>query len=380
MPCAVTDEACEMAEKLRLSDVRLRKPGTIFLAAALGVCLFLAALMLRSFWSAIILAVVIGIGSYPLYLKISKLVKRRNWSAFLSVIAVTVILLVPLILFSSIASSEIVRAGQRIRANPELMRSLMHPTDRAINWIAKYVDVERTGIRSAIDSLPLKASQTMISVAKGVITGLLNFVGQAIITLFILFFVFRDGPATLKWISSLAPLHRERVMQLFTMVKEGVIANFYGILVVALIQGVLTGVGFAIVRLPSPILFGVAAALCSVIPFFGTAVVSLPASIFLLATGHWVKGMFLLGWGVAVVGTSDNIVLPLVVMQRVRLHPLILLFALLGGAQQFGFAGLFIGPAVMSVIAALFHLLQDKSVGIADEIEHISAREATSSG
>lgn len=360
--------------KIGLPRVRLKKPGKIFIGAALAVCLFLSALMLRSFWSAIILAIVIGIGFYPLHLKIGRLVKRRNWCAFFSVAAVTVILLVPLILFSSIASSEIVRAGQSIRANPELMGSLMHPTDRAINWIAKYVDVEQTGIRTAIDSLPMKASQTMISAATAVITSLLNFLGQAIVTLFILFFVFRDGPATLRWINSLIPTHEERVRQLLTTVKTGVIANFYGILVVALIQGVLMGLGFAIVKLPSPALFGVAAALCSVIPFFGTAIVSLPALIFLFATGHWAKGVFLLAWGLAVVGTSDNIVLPLILMQRVRLHPLILLFALLGGVQQFGFAGLFIGPAVISVAVGLFDLLREKGNQAGDGREAVATR------
>jgi len=361
-------------QKIGLSNATLTKPGTIFLGVALAVSLVLAVLILRSFWSSIILAIVIGIGFYPFYRKIETAVHRRNLSALLSVLAVLVILLVPVVFFASVASDEIVNAAQRIRANPDLLAELKNPTERALGWISKHVDVEKTGIRDAIDSLPAKASQTMLSVATNVVAGLAGFVGQAVITLFVLFFVFRDGVATTRWVASLLPVQQERVEHLFQSIRDGVFANLVGIIAVAIVQGFLTGLGFAIVRLHSPILFGIAAAVFSLIPLVGTSLVWLPASIFLFATGHWIKGIFLLAWGVAVVGTADNVVRPLIIMQRLKLHPVILLFALLGGVQQFGFVGLFIGPLVMSVIWALIEILQEKSTAAASEAEHVGTR------
>ena len=112
--------------------------------------------------------------------------------------------------------------------------------------------------------------------------------------------------------------------------------------------------------MPSALLLGVATAVCSLIPFVGTMLVWLPAAIYLMATGHLWKGIILIIWGSVVVGTIDNIIRPLVIGSRVELHPLLLLFSLLGGLQVFGFIGIFIGPVVISVIAALITLLREE--------------------
>jgi predicted PurR-regulated permease PerM len=86
----------------------------------------------------------------------------------------------------------------------------------------------------------------------------------------------------------------------------------------------------------------------------------LPSALYLMGTGHLWKGIILILWGTLVVGTIDNIIRPLVVGSKVELHPLILLFALLGGLQVFGFIGIFIGPVVISVIAALINILREE--------------------
>src|SRR5947209_18014021 len=103
-----------------------------------------------------------------------------------------------------------------------------------------------------------------------------------------------------------------------------------------------------------------AAAVCSLIPIVGTMLVWLPTGIYLMATGHLWKGIILILWGALVVGTIDNIIRPLVIGSKVELHPLLLLFSLLGGLQVFGFIGIFIGPVVLSVIAALTDMLKEE--------------------
>ena len=128
----------------------------------------------------------------------------------------------------------------------------------------------------------------------------------------------------------------------------------------ALAQGLLTSAAVAIVGVGSPLLLGIAAAVCSLIPFVGPALVWLPVAIFLFVKGHWWKGLFLFAWGAIAVGTADNIIRPLVIARQVKLHPLLLLFSLIGGVQQFGFVGLFIGPVVMSVILALLDMLREE--------------------
>ena len=341
-----------------------RKSVTAFLAVALGVSLILACIIFRFFWRPMIFAAIIGIGFYPVHARIKKLIPRENASALISTVIVLLVFVLSAFFLASAASDEIVRAaqwlGSRAGRGGDNFGNAFHAADHISSWLEKYVDVEKTGLRSTIDSLPAKISQVLFAIAAGLVTGLATFLGQGVITLFILFFVFRDGAATAVRVTGLLPIEREHVDRLASRIRDNVFANLYGILAVALAHGLLAGAAFAVLGVPSPILLGIAAAVCSLVPLVGPSLVWLPASIFLFATGHWMKALFLVGWGAIVVGTADNIIRPLVIMGRVRLHPLILLFALVGGVQQFGFVGLFIGPVVMSVIAALVDMLQQE--------------------
>ena len=149
-------------------------------------------------------------------------------------------------------------------------------------------------------------------------------------------------------------------MHLLVGIRDSVIANLYGILAVGLAQGLLTGLALAILRVPSALLLGLATAFCSVIPIVGTMLVWLPSAIYLMATGHLWKGS---SWSFGAPPSwalSTTSFRPLVVGSRVELHPLLLLFSLLGGLHVFGFIGIFIGPVVISVIAALISMLREE--------------------
>ncbi len=134
----------------------------------------------------------------------------------------------------------------------------------------------------------------------------------------------------------------------------------YGVLAVAFTQGLLLGLAFWVLGLPSPVLWGMTAAIFSLIPVVGTGVVCVPAAVILIFSGHWVKGLILLGWGAGVVGTADNFIRPLVISDQIRLHPLYVFFALLGGVQAFGISGLFIGPMAFALAQSLFTLMKEE--------------------
>ena len=172
--------------------------------------------------------------------------------------------------------------------------------------------------------------------------------------------VFRDGPSAIENLTAMLPLSVEQATRLLSGIRDSIVANLYGILAVGFAQGLLTGIACAVLHVPSALLLGLAAAVCSLVPIVGTMLVWLPAAFYLMATGHLWKGIILILWGTLVVGTIDNIIRPLVIGSKVELHPLLLLFALLGGLQVFGFIGIFIGPVVISVIAALINILREE--------------------
>jgi predicted PurR-regulated permease PerM len=130
-------------------------------------------------------------------------------------------------------------------------------------------------------------------------------------------------------------------------------AVVFGSLLTALVQGALVGVGFALVGLPSPVVFGAVAAVASLIPFIGTALVWVPAAVVLFLQGRWVAGLFLVGWSVVVVSSSDNVVRPLFISGRAQIATLPVFLGLLGGLSAFGAIGLVVGPVVVALTLAL---------------------------
>ena len=157
------------------------------------------------------------------------------------------------------------------------------------------------------------------------------------------------------------PLRPEQVERLSSGISNTIIATVYGGLVVAAVQGALTGLALAVLGIRSPVLWGVVAAFFSLLPLVGSAVVWVPAALYLVATGHWVMGLLLVGWGAGVVGTIDNVLRPVLMRGRVQMHTLLIFFSVFGGVRAFGFLGLFIGPVIMAVTISLLGMLRDEA-------------------
>jgi len=338
--------------------------SVVFLLALLVGALALAFFIFRSFLQPIAFATVIAIGFYPVYVGVSRIVRGPNRAALLATFMVLLIFVLPSLLIASAAGGELIKAaryfGDRSTQEGGAVAYLAEKQQAALRWLGQYVDVQELRLEDAIANLPGQVSKVLLAVGRHLVGGLAGFAGNAILTFLILFFFFRDGRAAIDNFTSVIPLSREQATRLLSGIRDSIIANLYGILAVGLAQGVLNGVALAVLRVPSALLLGVATAFCSLIPIVGTMLVWLPASIFLMVTGHIGKGVILILWGTAVVGTIDNIIRPLVLGSRVELHPLLLLFSLLGGLQVFGFIGIFVGPVVISVIAALINMVREE--------------------
>ena len=163
--------------------------------------------------------------------------------------------------------------------------------------------------------------------------------------------------------ATVLPLNAAQVERLFTGLSNSIVANVYGCLAVGVVaQGSLASLAFWVLGLPSPVLWGPVTALFSLILVIGSAAVWGPAVIILVIGGHWWKALILLGWGAGIVGQVDTLVRPYVIGERVKLHPLLVFFALLGGVEAFGVMGLFIGPVVLSVTLIVLEMLRETNL------------------
>jgi predicted PurR-regulated permease PerM len=207
------------------------------------------------------------------------------------------------------------------------------------------------------------ALQQAASLGGTLVLGAVNVVTSFGLTLFLLFFFLRDGKAMLQRGIRLIPMRRERKEDLAATLGGVTRAVVLGTLVTALVQGTLVGIGFAIAGLSSPLVFGAVGALAALIPVVGTALVWVPAAITLVAQGQNGWALFLTLWSVILVAGSDNVIRPLVVSSSSNVSTLLVFVGVLGGVSAFGFAGIFLGPVLLTLVAALLRYADEAGMG-----------------
>ena len=125
---------------------------------------------------------------------------------------------------------------------------------------------------------------------------------------------------------------------------------------VCAVQGTLAGLMFWWLGIPGPVLWGVVMGLLNIVPILGPYVIWLPIAIGLALQGDWGRALILTGWGAVVVGLIDNVLYPVLVGNRMRLHTLPVFFAILGGLVVFGSSGVILGPVILAITDALIHI------------------------
>ena len=184
---------------------------------------------------------------------------------------------------------------------------------------------------------------------------------ELLVAFFALFYLLRDREQALAFARSLLPLSRAETDRLFRRVSEVVRASVLGTLLVAAVQGLLGGIMFWWLDLPAPLLWGVVMFLLSILPLLGAAVVWVPAAVFLAMEGDWDKALILALWGSVVIALIDNLLYPLFVGNRLRLHTLLVFIAILGGLLLFGTVGLILGPMVLAVALAILDIWRERT-------------------
>src|SRR5688572_332082 len=207
-----------------------------------------------------------------------------------------------------------------------------------------------------------EAAQTLLnalgSLGRVAFLGALGTVIGFALMLFMLFFAIRDGRQMLETTRELLPASDRDKTRLFGHLGSVTRALVYGSGVTALVQGALVAIGFAVVGLPSPVVFGVLAALAALIPLVGTPVIWVPAVIVLAAQDRWYAALFMALWGGFVV-TIDNFLRPWLVSGRAEIGALTVFIGVLGGVGAFGPIGIFLGPLVLALAIALVRFALD---------------------
>ena len=179
------------------------------------------------------------------------------------------------------------------------------------------------------------------------------------LTLFFLFFFYRDQDAAIHAVRRIMPLDDRETAEYFQRIEDAVHATIFGVVFVAMLQGALAGAMFAVLRVPGAILWGVVMGMLAIIPYLGTFVIWGPTAAILALQGETVKAVVLVGWGLLAIGLIDNMLYPVMVGQRMQQHTAIAFVAILGGVALFGAMGVVLGPLIVATSLFLLDVWRD---------------------
>jgi predicted PurR-regulated permease PerM len=336
----------------------------LLVAAALAYALLL---ILWPFLGPILWALLLCFLLFPVNRRLrSRLAGRAGAAAAVLTVAVVLGIVLPV----AMLASAFVHQGSDLLAKLSATASeykIARPSDllqvpvveRLLRFVEEKTPVTADQIQGWLVGSLSGFVQFLLTRSRAFFLGALGMVVGLALMLFLLYFFFRDGDRFAERIVRLIPVEERRKKSLMDYLAAVTRAVVLGSVLTALAQGALIGLGFWIAGLPSPVVFGVLAAVCALLPVGGTALVWIPGALVLVAQGRWGWAIGLGTWGALVVGSADNFLRPLLISGRAQITTLPVFLGVVGGVSAFGMIGMFLGPVVIALALALLRFAEE---------------------
>ncbi len=333
-----------------------------FLIVAIFFYLFYR--LMIPFFAPIAWAAILAIVFYPLYNLILKKVKLATIASFLSCVLIFIIILGPSIYLLASLVNEAAGAVQKV--NEAYQKGEL---DGLFAPVTPFFNI----IKSKLDSYPQLAEVDFVSIVKDAMGSVTKAIGSQATTvianisktvfyfllmLFSMFFFFRDGERIINFLKRITPVDKEQVAYLYSHFRKVIEGMMYGGMVMALIQGVLGGMLFALMGISSAVFWGAVMAFLAFIPIVGPFMVYIPAGIILILGGSYIKGILLIAFGTLVISQIDNFIRPLLFSGKTQTHTLMLFFSIMGGIFMFGLLGIVLGPFIAAVFISILKMFE----------------------
>jgi predicted PurR-regulated permease PerM len=318
--------------------------------------------ILWPFYGTILWASIIALLFAPVYRRLlRRLGQRRTVAALLTLLAALVIVVLPSAILTAAMAREAAALYQRLQSGQLNLALYFHDLFDALpQWVAAILDhfglfdfdtLQRRTVAALAQGSLFIATQAF-SIGQNTF----ELLASLFITLYLAFFLIRDGDRvvrTVRWAIPLAPEHAQVLVEKFTTVIR---ATVKGNLLVAAIQGALGGLAFWFLGVGGALLWAVVMAFLSLLPAIGAGLVWLPVAVYFLMTGATWQGIALVAYGVLVIGLIDNLLRPVLVGNDLRLPDYLVMMTTLGGMAVFGINGFVIGPAIAAMFVAVWHI------------------------
>jgi predicted PurR-regulated permease PerM len=333
---------------------------------ALSVAL-LAVVVLRPFLPAIAWAIVLAVGGRaPWRWLEQRLAPHRSLAASLMCVGIALVVILPAALVGSVLVDQATHALTLLRdlLSRQQVSSVADVlalpwVTAALRWVEAWLGITPQWLLDRAGEAAAGLSTFVAAKGGGVVLGFVEALVTFVLTIFLLFFCFRDSETLVAAFADLLPVEaheRERIVSALGAMLQ---AMFRGALLCGLIQGATGGLGWGLAGLPSPVLAGSFMALTSLLPVGGTALVWLPGALWLWLGGSRGAAIFLGVWGAVLTSfVADNVLKPLLMRGAGELHTLVVLLGVFGGLSAFGLLGIFIGPMSLAVALMVLRVLR----------------------
>ncbi|HOQ92539.1 MAG TPA: AI-2E family transporter [Treponemataceae bacterium] len=356
-----------MLKKTNLNTIFLFALFALFFVALVGI--------FYPFFYVILWASLLYILLNPLYKKIQQKItqkkrfleiKRHALAAIFS-IATLILIIGPLLLLTIQLAQQLLAVFKDIelflRTNPTFFSDS--------SFIKKTIDILNDfGIEnelfSQVDGLHIRAfilqtiqyySNTLLMISKNLLENTANFILSILFVVFALYFFYLDGAYLFTLLIKAIPInpkHMDTLAKKFSETIRGLLSGYF---LVALYQGIIAFILMKIFGIKAALLFSVLLMFSSFIPLFGAGLIWFPLGIILLFTDSVIKGILFLVLSAFFISFLDNFLRPFFLQDRIKVHPLLIFFAILGGLKIFGLNGLILGPTVIILFFAVLDML-----------------------
>lgn len=335
-----------------------------FLIALLFGVFVLVFYILKPFLAPLAIAVIFAVVLQPLYRRmLYSTGGRHTWAAAGTVLVFTLCVLVPFVFLGT----QIVAEASTLYVyfvSGEGIGMLYQIAARMAEMVAQWfpgANINLDTIAADLSAYVTQGLGLIVSHVGGLVSSITGFLLSLFVFFIALYYFLKDGPALKKKIMDFSPLRDIDEERIFSRLELAVNSVVKGNLLVAGIQGILATTGFFLFGVPNPVLWGSVTAISALVPAVGTGLVMAPVILFLGIVGMYPQAIGLTLWALLAVGLVDNILGPKLVGRGSRLHPLVILLAVLGGLSLFGTVGIFLGPLSVALLLALLAIHAEHS-------------------
>jgi predicted PurR-regulated permease PerM len=347
---------------------------SVFLLLILAVALTLAAIVLRPFADILIIGVVLAALFRPVFTRLLRPCGGRTTpAALLTTGLIFTCIIIPLFFFLGSLLAQGVQSVNALQAkltttdfNNLLRQESIAPYLAWVQEHLPFLDLKKLALQADLLDISKTAGQILLDSGTKIVGNVFVSTMNFVILMFVLFFLIRDGDRMLSRLRYLLPLTTDQENRILRQLDDVAKSVILGAFVIALAQGLAGGIGLFIVGV-QPFFWGCMMGFASLIPVVGTAIIWLPVALYLMLTGQWQWGLFLIGWGAVVVSGLDSVIRPLLMQNRSKMSTFWVFLSIIGGLKFFGALGILYGPLILGFAMVMLSLYAESYKHVLDD-------------